>query len=88
VYHTYKSCGLEYIPPTDTAPLSLTPQELEAIDMVLEYYGEMSGIALVNKTHQEAPWRDAYRPGVMNIQITNEAIYAYFSKALEFGDAD
>jgi hypothetical protein len=39
---------MRLIPPEDTSPLSLIPQELEAIDMALEHYGEMSGIALVN----------------------------------------
>jgi uncharacterized phage-associated protein len=85
VYREYKRYGLETIPaPDDTQPLNVTAGEIIAIDMVLDYYGNMPGVALISQTHQEAPWRQTYRPGWPSVIIPNDLIYAYFKDAIEF----
>lgn len=60
------------------------PNEIQAIDMVLQYYGNMSGVELIAKTHQESPWTDTYKPGVMHKVISTGAIFDYFKANLRF----
>lgn len=42
-------------------PSRLTPAEVETIDTVLNYYGEMTGAKLSALTHSERPWMNARR---------------------------
>jgi hypothetical protein len=56
-----------------------------SVDMVIGYYGQMDGPALIRETHSEAPWRDAYVEG-RNNPITNEAIKAYYETIFTFTD--
>lgn len=44
-------------------PGRLSPEQKETIDTVLIYYGQKSAHWLVDKTHSEAPWKQA-REGV------------------------
>jgi uncharacterized phage-associated protein len=88
VYREYKSYGLEIIPPPqEDSPLNLTAAEIVSIDMSLAYFGEMSGLALMSSTHQEAPWRQTYHPGWPSAEIPNALIYDYFKKTIEFEDS-
>jgi uncharacterized phage-associated protein len=87
VYREYKKYGLETIPtPQDDQPLNLTISEIVSIDMTLAYFGEMSGLALMSGTHQETPWKTAYRPGRPSNPIPIDSIYEYFKNTLEFED--
>jgi uncharacterized phage-associated protein len=87
VYREYKQYGLETIPaPNDDKSLGLTAEEITPIDMVLDYYGSMSGVALISQTHQEDPWRKTYRPGWPSALIPNDVIYEYFKKTIEFSE--
>ena len=56
---------------------------IEAIDMVIKYYGDMSGIALMAETHSEKPWKDAYKKGI-NSEITAKAIKDYYKTVYTF----
>jgi uncharacterized phage-associated protein len=83
VYHEYKKFGLEFIPCLDeSVMLDLGSNEIECISMVLGYYGQMSGLDLVNKTHQESPWKLSYRPGFPSNIIPIDLIYNYFKDVL------
>lgn len=42
-------------------PSNLTASEIDTIDQVMKYYGNMSSQELSNRTHQEEPWRMARR---------------------------
>jgi len=66
-------------------PLQLEDHVVLSIDMVLKFYGNMSGLELMAETHAEKPWREAYKKG-QNIEITNRAIKAYYKKVYEFVD--
>lgn len=87
VYREYKPYGLEIIPiPQEANPLDLSAGEIVPIDMVLDYYGGMSGVALISQTHQEAPWLRTYRPGLPSAVIPNDLIYDYFKETIEFSE--
>lgn len=83
VYHSYKQYGGDTIPAIEEEPLpsSLNQDTLWVISCVMEVYGNLSGIALMQKTHSEAPWRDAYTPNVSNI-IKKEDMKTFYKKML------
>jgi uncharacterized phage-associated protein len=62
---------------------NLSPEEAGTIESVVSAYGRLSGRALSDLTHSEAPWRDA-RKGLgptdrsMTV-IEQDAIYAFYS---------
>ena len=87
VYKKYKKIGYEILQPSKTQKATLSDSEIESIDMVIDYYGNMTGVQLVTKTHQESPWKDVYVAN-KNILITNESIYNYFVNQLEFDETE
>lgn len=84
VYHKLKKYGLETVPELKEKN-ELSENELKTVNMVLDYYGGMSGTRLINKTHQESPWKNAYVPNRKNIIISNQSIFDYFKDKYEFG---
>lgn len=62
---------------------SLTEDEKETIDAVLEFYGSMSAWDLSNLTHKESPWKDARgalpQGARSNAVITQSAMAEYYS---------
>ena len=83
VYRKYKSHGEADIPKCSAADINLSVNEIDAIDTTLEFYDKFSGPDLINRTHREKPWIDAYEKG-QNTEITEDAIYDYFKKAFVF----
>lgn len=86
IYRKYKQFGFEIIKPEETDlsdPVSLCPEQMKTIDMVLDYYGAMSAVRLVNETHSESPWKDTYKEGE-NIEISVEVMREYYKKVLVF----
>jgi uncharacterized phage-associated protein len=61
-------------------------KEMQAVDMTLASFGEMSGPALINQTHYEDPWKNAYHPGRPSGIISLDAMYDYFKESLDFTD--
>ena len=87
VYQVYKQHGFETIPPTDDKDESVLDfEEMKSVDMTLACFGVLSGPALINQTHYEDPWKNAYRPGRPSRIITVEAIYDFFKDNLDFSD--
>lgn len=79
VYKKYKSYDLETISKVNNVEnICLSNTEREAIDMTLSHYGLMSGVALINKTHQESPWRSVFQAGKKHIVISKDSIKKYF----------
>ncbi|MGH8828323.1 MAG: Panacea domain-containing protein [Jiangellaceae bacterium] len=66
----------------DGDPTSLTTDELESIDAVLEFYSPMPAHELSELTHRERPWRDArgdLPPGApCKAEITVNSMYEYY----------
>ncbi|MBI9096056.1 MAG: DUF4065 domain-containing protein [Sphaerochaeta sp.] len=88
VYNHYKKYGFEQIPNSsaeEEAP-NLCLEQLESVDLVLGYYGEMSAIRLVNETHSEKPWKDAYDPLHENREISIEAISVFYKDVFDFSN--
>jgi uncharacterized phage-associated protein len=83
LYAMYKQHGFDPIPRTDK-DANLTTKEIESIDMTLSYYGRMSGVELIGRTHQDAPWKNVYQPNKRHIVITKDSIYDYYKQNLEF----
>jgi uncharacterized phage-associated protein len=70
-------------------PDTLSAEEAESIDAVLDYYGDWSAHQLSLNTHHERPWRDA-RAGLGplergNAEITDAAL-AEFYEALALAE--
>ncbi len=87
VYHKYKSYGFDIIDiennDSNLEDMHIEKNELETLDMVLAYYGEMSSMQLVSRTHNEKPWLEVYEPSKKNKVITNESLYNYFVDVLD-----
>jgi uncharacterized phage-associated protein len=83
VYREYKLYGFDILSPVDE-PVNLDLNELRAVDMALACFGEMSGPELINYTHGESPWKDAYRPGRPSRVISLDSMYRFFKDNLEF----
>jgi len=61
---------------------SLDPSQQAMVDIVLEFYGPMTGHQLSELSHREKPWADAragLRPGQRgNQEITHTSMAAYY----------
>jgi len=89
VYKEYRNHGFETIPSPDK-PLDessgLDMNKIRVIDMTMACFGGMSGTELINQTHSETPWKEAYRLGKPSKVITLDAIYTFFKDTLSFSD--
>lgn len=52
--------SMRHIAPPPNPDVSLSDQERSNIDAVLDYYGHLWGKQLIDLTHQEAPWKEAW----------------------------
>jgi uncharacterized phage-associated protein len=82
VYQMYKQYGFEIISPADDES-TLNFEEMKAVDMTLACFGVLSGPLLINQTHGEPPWKNAYRPGRPSQKISLDLMYEFFKKNLE-----
>jgi len=61
----------------------LTAEQMATIDAVLAFYGPMTGAQLSTRTHDEAPWRDAWgdrHPGDRcSEEITPDAMRRFYT---------
>ena len=84
VYREYKPYGFENIIIDLDEQSSLPLEEMRSVDMVMSTFGRLSGTELINQTHHEAPWRNAYRPGRPSNVISLDSMYEYFKENLDF----
>ncbi len=73
----------------DGDPDTLSAQERETVDAVLDYYAPHPSQALSDLTHREAPWREARRglpPGERGRQEISHASMAEYYGGLESPD--
>lgn len=83
VYHKYKKYGFDIIKRTNDK-ITISKEEIESLDITLDYYGQMQAFELVMRTHNESPWRDAYNPNKRNITITTDSIYNFYKDKFKF----
>lgn len=78
VYHEYKVFGSSSIPvPIRTGNCGILPDDRALINRMLDNCARYSTTALVSMTHNQKPWRDAYRRRFDNT-ITNQDMLAFF----------
>jgi len=82
VYEAYKHFdSLETIEEAFDAQAEcpLSARSLEVISSVLEVYGELSGMDLMQRTHSQAPWIEAWEQGKGTV-LDDEIIKAYYKQ--------
>lgn len=82
VYHQYKMFGSAAIPARINERLipyleEILPDDQVMIESIVDDASRYSASQLVEITHHQAPWVNAYRRG-LNTEITNESILEYF----------
>lgn len=83
LYHYFKESKDSIVPtPSHLENNGLTEPQIELLDDVLETYGQFSAWRLRNMTHEEAPWKNAYKQGCNN-EISIDDMKAYFHTQLE-----
>jgi uncharacterized phage-associated protein len=85
VYDDYKKYGYASIPALEGKSAHPDPRIVNSADLVIEFYGKKTGSALINETHSEAPWRNAYKKG-QNTEITIETIKKYYKDVFVFDE--
>lgn len=83
VYHKYKKYGFDTIKCTNSK-INVSKEEIESLDIALNYYGQMQAFELVTRTHNESPWRDVYNPNKRNTVITTDSIYHFYKDKFKF----
>lgn len=84
VYEEYKKYGTKPIEPQEfdfEDFKSINDESLEIISLVLSRHGELTPMQLVNMTHQQKPWKDAYRLG-KNSVIQKSAMQEYYKNSI------
>lgn len=76
LYSKYKS--FEQDIPHSQAEFKLSAEDMEAVDLALSYYGNMTGSQLITLTHSEKPWQEAYAKG-RNTEITQQSMKDFYS---------
>ena len=88
VYEKYKPCGHYPIDPeeeTDSIETGIDAYSISAISAILDAYGKMSAVALMEKTHREKPWQDAFARGSGTV-IPKEVMQRYYKDFLTAND--
>ena len=75
VYETYKKYGRFEIPEAEGSNRIGDKDVAETIESVWSEYGKYTAYDLVELTHSQSPWKNAYSKGK---RITNNSIKAYF----------
>lgn len=76
LYSKYKSYEQDI--PHRQVKLRLSSEDMEAIDIAMSYYGNMTGSQLITLTHSERPWQEAYEKG-RNSEITQQSMKEFYS---------
>lgn len=83
LYHFFKKAGDEIVAaPLEFEETIFSANQRELLDEVIESYGQFSAWRLRNMTHEELPWKNAYKPGVNNV-ISIVDMQVYFTTQLE-----
>lgn len=84
VYHQYKIYGSGIIPSDNNDMLkpyydTISEEDKKRINNIIKETFNYTASGLVSLTHNQAPWKEAYRKGFNN-KISNESIYNYFKE--------
>ena len=82
VYSAYSEFGAQSLPVESGNPLTLNEEEEVLFSQVFDAYRDFSAIGLMNKTHQEKPWKDAL-PHDKGTVIPLESMKSFFKTQLQ-----
>ena len=75
VYETFKKYGRSEIPEVEGCSRIADESVEETIEAIWLEYGKSAAYDLVELTHSQSPWKNAYSKG---LRITNSSIQTYF----------
>ena len=75
VYEVFRKYGRSEIPKSEGREVLMDTDVRETLDAVWSEYGRKTAYDLVELTHCQLPWRNAYAHGT---RITNDSIKKYF----------
>ena len=75
VYEFFKKYGRSEIPESEGGSKLTDENVADTLKAIWSEYGKMTAYALVELTHKQMPWREAYEQGC---KISNSSIRAYF----------
>ena len=75
IYHEFKQFRSKAITPPERA-VSLSAEQTQLIDFILDSYVHLSAFALSAMTHREGPWLNAANGAI----ITDDAILSYYGQ--------
>ena len=81
LYHRFKHFGSGDVMPEPTSGFQWADIDGDTTDLLIEVwekYAQFSAWKLRNMTHEEAPWRESWRPNMHNLVIPADQIGAYF----------
>lgn len=82
VYRAYRIYGSANIPAETSSGLrSIRREDMDRINGIVDECCEYSASQLVEITHNQSPWRDAYHGRGVNNEITPDSIKAFFTEA-------
>ena len=80
VYHRYKAYGSASIPYMSNSKIKeISEDDKKLIDGIVDECSQYSAAALVEITHNQAPWLDVYKP-YCNNTISKRSIKKYFAE--------
>lgn len=81
VYRKYKIFGSTMISEfSDDQNVKIVPADQKLIEMILDACGNRTTRQLVDISHHQDPWKNAYVPGISNI-ISKDAMLDYVRKS-------
>lgn len=83
VYHAFKTHGNEPINPDEYLGDGFSWDDYRDVEQhlmgVWDKYGHHEAWSLRERTHREAPWKDAFSTGERNVIISQDDLKAFFS---------
>lgn len=76
VYYKYRNGDIEI--EKSEGLVKVEGDDLKMADLALDYYGSMTGGKLIQLTHSEKPWQNAYKQG-RNTEITQQSMKDFYS---------
>ncbi len=86
-YEKYRAYGNSIIPFAESEDEGqpddpeISVEGISTISSVLEAYGDLSAISLMERTHKEAPWMEAFRKGYGTV-IEHKSMKKYYKRFL------
>ncbi len=77
-YKQYRSAPI----PAPEHDVEIEPWRTQILDEVYRRFGWMTAWDLRTRTHDETPWREAWRTGEDNAQLTHESLQHFFRAEL------